>query len=74
MNNQITINALNNYLKTLKKRNVNIEYTPVSHIDLYYRLPQIMAIALWQKDNSENEDVQIMIDSFNSITLNKKIA
>lgn len=74
VNQNDTINALNRYLHLLHSRNIKIDNQPVSRIDLFFRLPQIMAIALWQNDNSENNsDVRVMTCAFNQLVETKKI-
>ena len=74
VNQNDTINALNRYLQLLKSRNIKIDNNPVSRIDLFCRLPQIMAMALWQKDNAENNsDVRVMTCAYNQLVETQKI-
>jgi len=74
VNQNDTMQAINRYLKTLQSRNVKIDMNPVTHIDLLTRLPQMMAVALWQKDNGENNsDVRVMLCAYNQLVETQKI-
>lgn len=74
VNQNDTMQAMNRYLKTLQLRNVKMDMNPVTHIDLFTRLPQMMAVALWQKDNGENNsDVRVMLCAYNQLVETQKI-
>jgi len=77
INKDGTIKALNNYIELIKQRNSEYYFpgsTSVSEIDFIGRMPQIMALALWQGDNKENnEDVAYIIESFDYLIKNKHI-
>lgn len=77
INKNDTIKSLNNYIELLKQRNSEYSFhgsTSVSEIDFIGRMPQIMALALWQGDNKENnEDVAYIIESFDYLVKNKNI-
>lgn len=77
INKNDTIKSLNNYIELLKQRNSEYSFpgsTSVSEIDFIGRMPQIMALALWQGDTKENnEDVSYIIESFDYLVKNKNI-
>lgn len=74
INKKNVVNAINNYIDKVNKENKNQDLLKIADFEMFFRLPEIMAVALWMKDSAETDDnVDVMIKAYNMIISQKYI-
>lgn len=66
--------ALNSYIEDFNKKFPENKLSKSENFEIFIRLPQVMAAALWAGDNAENnENVKILIKTYDLIVKKKNI-
>ena len=66
--------ALNSYVEDFNKKFPENKLSKSENFEIFIRLPQVMAAALWAGDNAENnEKIKILIEAYDLIIKKKNI-